>query len=85
MEGAPSYWMPIVTPHLYQTLEQFQLAVKFHEDSLMKTGNKVIPSPKPQYYSKDTPPKNSFNPFRSQQAHVNLVGWSQATSKTTVS
>lgn len=38
MEGAPSYWMPIITPHLFQDLEQLQLSVKFHEDSLLKLG-----------------------------------------------
>ena len=35
MEGAPSFWMPVITPHLFQDLEQFQLSVKFHEDSLL--------------------------------------------------
>ena len=39
MEGAPSYWMPFITPHLFQNLEEFQLSVKFHEDSLLKLGN----------------------------------------------
>lgn len=63
MEGAPSYWTPVVTPHLYQTLEQFQLAVKFHEDSLMRAGNEVQPSVKNHFYSRDTPAKCSFNPF----------------------
>ena len=81
MESAPSYWIPIVTPHLYQTLEQFQLAVKFHEDALMKSANEVVSPIRNQYYSKDVPAKSPFNPFRSQRAHVNLVGWSQATSK----
>lgn len=38
MEGAPSYWTPIIMPHLFQDLEQFQLSVKFHEDSLLKLG-----------------------------------------------
>jgi len=38
MEGAPSYWTPIITPHLFQNLKQFQLSIKFHEDSLLKLG-----------------------------------------------
>lgn len=39
MEGTPSYWTLIITPHLFQNLEEFQLSVKFHEDSLIKLGN----------------------------------------------
>jgi len=81
MEGAPSYWTPVVTPHLYQTLEQFQLAVKFHEDSLMRAGNEFIPSLRNQYYSKEVPLKNPFNPFHNQRANANLIGWTQAMSK----
>ena len=81
MEGAPSYWTPIVTPHLYQTLEQFQLAVKFHKDSLMRTSNKSVFAQRNQYYAKDAPPKNPFNLFCSQRANTNLVGWTQVTSK----
>ena len=56
MEGTPSYWTPIITPHLFQNLEQFQLSVKFHEDSLMKLGgeNSYIRQGN-QNYSKDTP------------------------------
>jgi len=80
MEGTPSYWTPIVTLHLYQTLEQFQLAVKFHEDSLMRAGNESALPPRHQYYSRDAS-KNPFNPFRNQRANTNLVGWTKATSK----
>ena len=82
MEGAPSYWTPIVTPHLYQSLEQFQLAVKFHEDSLVRTGNETsTPPARNLYYNKDAQQKSSFNPFCTQRANTNLVGWTQATSK----
>lgn len=38
MEGASSFWTPIITLHLSQNLEQFQLSVKFHKDSLLKLG-----------------------------------------------
>ena len=82
MEGAPSYWTPIVTPHLLQDLEQFQLSVKFHEDSLLKLGGgeNSYARPAGQNYSKDShsPHRNQYNPFRN--AHVNLVGWSKATA-----
>lgn len=81
MEGAPSYWTPIVTPHLYQTLEQYQLAVKFHEDSLVRAGSEIVHPSKNQYYGRDVPSKSPFNLFRNQRANANLVGWTQATSK----
>ena len=81
MEGAPSYWTPIVTPHLYQSLEQFQLVVKFHKDSLVRVGNDATSPIKNPYYSKEVPSKGSFNPFRTQQANMNLVGWTTAGSK----
>ena len=80
MEGAPSYWTPIITPHLLQDLEQFQLSVKFHEDSLLKLGggeNSYTRSGT-QGYSKDNSHRSPYNPFRN--AHVNLVGWSKATA-----
>lgn len=83
MEGAPSYWTPIVTPHLFQDLEQFQLSVKFHEDSLLKLGgveNLYVNSNRQgaSNYSKDNSNRSPYNPFRTAQ--VNLVGWSKATS-----
>ena len=81
MEGTPSYWTPIVMPHLCQTLEHFQLAVKFHEDCLMRMSNESVFSQRNQYYAKDAPPKNPFNLFCSQRANTNLVGWTQVTSK----
>ncbi|KAF9470756.1 hypothetical protein BDN70DRAFT_769941, partial [Pholiota conissans] len=36
MSGAPSQWISILTPHLYETLEDFQIAIKFHEDTLIR-------------------------------------------------
>ena len=81
MEGAPSCWTPIITPHLYQFLEQFQLAVKFHKDSLVRAGNDATSPIKKPYYSKEVPSKGSFNPFHTQQANMNLVGWTIAASK----
>ena len=78
MDGVPSYWAPIVTLHLFQMLEQFQLSVKFHEDSLVKLGgNESSYSPQTsQNYVKEN--RNPYKPFRN--AHVNLVGWSKSTS-----
>ncbi|EDR12628.1 uncharacterized protein LACBIDRAFT_323223 [Laccaria bicolor S238N-H82] len=80
MEGAPSFWATVVTPHLLLDLEQFQLSVKFHEDSLLRLGggenslNRQVNS----NYSKDNSQRNPYNPFRN--ARVNLVGWTKAAS-----
>lgn len=79
MEGAPLHWTPIITPHLFQELEQFQESVKFHEDSLLKLGgskNSYIRQGN-QNYPKDSPPQNSYNPFRN--VRINLVRWSKST------
>ena len=80
MEGAPSYWTPIITPHLFQDLEQFQLSVQFHEDSLLKLGGGENSYNRQgnQNHAKDSPHRSPHNPFRN--AHINLVGWSQTTS-----
>ena len=80
MEGAPSYWTPIVTPHLFQDLEQFQQSVKFHEDSLLKLGggDNLYNKQGGQNHSKENSHHSPYNPFRN--ARVNLVGWSKTTS-----
>ena len=36
MNGAPSSWVNILNPHFYNTLVEFQEAVKYHEESLMR-------------------------------------------------
>ncbi|EDR08968.1 uncharacterized protein LACBIDRAFT_296601 [Laccaria bicolor S238N-H82] len=67
VEGAPSFWRSIITPHLFQDLEQLRLSVKFHEDSLLNMGG-----------AKENTQQSPYNPFRN--VHVNLVGWTKATS-----
>lgn len=80
MEGAPLYWTPIITPYLFQDLEQFQLSVKFHEDSLLKLGGNEnsYTHQGNQSYQKDNTQRSPYNPFRN--ACINLVGWSKSTS-----
>ena len=79
MEGTPSYWTLVITPHLFQNLEQFQQSVKFHEDSLLKLGGgeNLYSRQSGQNYSKENSNRSPYNPFRN--ACVNLVGWSKAT------
>ena len=80
MEGAPSHWTPIITPHLFQDLEQFQQSVKFHEDSLLKFGGGENSYSRQgnQNYSKDSIQRNPYYPLRN--ARITLVGWSKVTS-----
>ena len=80
MEGVPTHWTPIITLHLFQSLEQFQQSVKFHEDSLLKMGgneNSYTRQNGPNY-EKNSAQRSPYNPFRN--ARVNLVGWSKSTS-----
>ncbi|KIM45007.1 hypothetical protein M413DRAFT_33228, partial [Hebeloma cylindrosporum] len=79
MNGAPSYWSSILTPHLYNNLEDFQLAVKFHEENLYR----LDPSRSRGYTNYGNKPgdgasKNPFNQYRN--ARVNAVGWSKSTA-----
>lgn len=77
MNGAPSYWVSILTPHLYTTLEEFQLAIKFHEENLVRGGQLYSNNP---YRSSNTR-DNNRNPFNSyKEAKANLVGWSARTT-----
>ena len=80
MEGVPTHWTPIITPHLFQSLEQFQQSVKFHEDSLLKMGGNESSYTRQNgpNYEKNSAQRSPYNPFRN--ARVNLVGWSKLTS-----
>ncbi|TFK33910.1 hypothetical protein BDQ12DRAFT_765496 [Crucibulum laeve] len=83
MNGAPSYWASILTPHLHLTLRDFQLAIKYHEDNLMRLDPYRTQFNAPKYDSslpsRENP--NSRNPFNQyRNAKTNLVGWSKSTS-----
>ncbi|KAF6750102.1 hypothetical protein DFP72DRAFT_1072715 [Ephemerocybe angulata] len=73
MNGAPTTWTTIVTPHLYQHLEDFQANIKYHEDLLLR----LEP---PRTYFGNFGGNASRNPFRNSYrsnptpARVNLVG-----------
>ncbi|EDR12182.1 uncharacterized protein LACBIDRAFT_323267 [Laccaria bicolor S238N-H82] len=83
MEGAPSFWRSIITPHLFQDLEQLRLSVKFHEDSLLNMGGgensyQNANRQGSQGQAKENTQRSPYNPFRN--VRVNLVGWTKATS-----
>ena len=83
MEGTPLYWMPIITPHLFQDLEQLQLSVKFHEESLLKLGGGITLTSLSvcvyiQNFPKENSQRSSYNPFIN--ACVDFIGWTKATS-----
>lgn len=75
MSGAPSYWNNILTTHLYDDIVEFQTAIKYHEDNLMR-----MDFSRPYRSSGDFPRySNSRDSFRSPKpARVNAVGWSKA-------
>ncbi|KIM34636.1 hypothetical protein M413DRAFT_37133, partial [Hebeloma cylindrosporum] len=83
MNGAPSYWSSILTPRLYNKLEDFQLAVKFHEENLFRLDPARADFVRPRGFTNygnrvaEGSPKNPFNQY--QNARVNAVGWSKLT------
>lgn len=75
MNGAPSYWSTVLTPHLYNDAEEFQIAIKFHEDNLTRMDSRAV-----RFDPNTTGRDNFFQPkqftnFRN--ARTNLVGWSK--------
>lgn len=82
MSGAPSTWIPILTPHLYRKVSELQTTLKFHEEMLMQLD---VPryNPAQNFMNHSTGQRQySRNPFNNykgpSQARVNLVGWSEA-------
>lgn len=78
MNGAPTYWTTVLTPHLYHEVEDFQIAIKFHEDNLMRMDSRTVrfdsnPAQRENYF-----PTKPFQNFRN--ARTNLVGWSKNAS-----
>ncbi|KAJ3711030.1 hypothetical protein C8R42DRAFT_537986, partial [Lentinula raphanica] len=67
MEGAPTSWINVVTPHLYTDVDEFQEVIKFHENSLM-----ALSRPYREYW-----PRESSTPYKNpapSKAYVRLVG-----------
>lgn len=80
MNNAPSGWTSILTTHLYNTVVEFQAALKFHEDALLRMGT----DRNRQEYSTTTSrpsfsPRNNFRMKGSRdakRAKAYAVGWS---------
>jgi len=67
MDGAPASWNTVLTTQLYDTALDFQLAICFHEDTLMQLDSYQRTDYSYQDFSHDN------NPFCN--AWSNLVGW----------
>nr|GAT59874.1 TY3B-TY3B protein [Mycena chlorophos] len=66
MEGVPSTWNTILTTQNYDTLVQFQDAIRYHEDALIDLEKPEPSTQRRNYYQSNAP----------RTARVNLVGWS---------
>lgn len=83
MNSAPSGWTSILTTHLYETVVEFQAALKFHEDILISIGNEEKRRQfVPTFMRNSQPQKSGFrsqNPSPSSQprAKAYQVGWNR--------
>jgi hypothetical protein len=86
MNGAPTEWNAVLTTHLFDKVEDLQRAIKYHEETLIKTGRPVRPQEgfrNPRFFSNrasDTvPPQIQQQDYRrneTAQPRTYLVGWS---------
>ena len=79
MRGAPDLWTSILTTHLLSNLVEFQAALKFHEESLIRLGNA---SRDVRFSEQERTPATrerriSFRPQNKlkRRATVHKVGW----------
>jgi hypothetical protein len=71
MEGAPATWNTLLTTQLYRNRVEFQQAIRFHEDTLMKLDS-FRRGINDSYRSDDEQFRDRENP---RNARVNAVGW----------
>ncbi|TDL15377.1 hypothetical protein BD410DRAFT_732786, partial [Rickenella mellea] len=81
MEGAPTHWMTILTTQSYDTLEQFQKAIRYHEDILMALDPRKPREDKDRDSGSPSKKKPFFRNKKRSAATARLVGWSPASSK----
>lgn len=72
MNGAPSSWTSILTPHLYDELTEFQRIIRFHEDTLITLDSPRNFNPYYREGNYRNQGGGGTNPFRN--ARTNLVG-----------
>lgn len=81
MDGAPSTWNTILTTQMYRDIVEFQAAIRYHEDALMKLDQQEREN---NYRDRDRDRERDRNRDRDsykqrnsdRTARVNLVGWS---------
>lgn len=76
MSGAPSYWNNILTTHLYDDIVEFQTAIKYHEDNLMRMDYTRTYRQANDFPNRYGGSKDSFKEYK--PARTNAVGWSKA-------
>jgi hypothetical protein len=79
MEEVPDSWSSILNIQYYKTIVEFQNAVKFHEETLIKMGPTVAPSVSQTQHLPNQAYTGSRFPYK--KVNVNLVGWSSTLSK----
>lgn len=74
MNGAPSHWNNVLTTYLYDNIVDFQNAIKYHEDNLMRLD---YPRPFRPYLGASGTAERQGDPYRMvKNARTNAVGWS---------
>ncbi len=89
MNSAPSTWTSILTTHLYQSVVEFQTALKFHEDALIRSGYEPRRNDyNPSGFTRNTPPSQNRGNFRNQgssnsnpKVRTYAVGWTPILGK----
>nr|GAT46647.1 predicted protein [Mycena chlorophos] len=79
MDAAPSSWNTVLNTESYDDLVQFQTAIRYHEDALLKLDSSDRDFRHP-YATRDRTGQNgrgyNYPPNPPRTARVNLVGWS---------
>ena len=79
MEGAPTSWNTVLTTQLYRDMVEFQNAIHFHEDTLIKLGEE-----KRERYDSDRYRDRNYSRNNYKTAHTRLVGWSKNLTSTEI-
>lgn len=79
MNSAPTNWSTILTPHLYSNVVEFQAALKYHEDILMKMSSENKRSEQYSDFSRSKPydrqKSNFYKKSKPTKVNAKLVGW----------